>query len=150
MAFHLARPAWAIALLLAACSSQNPLEAVTAPPSPEAGHMLYERTCAECHGADGRGNGPRAAALDPPPGDLTLLAWRNGGTFPKDRLIAVLSGEAGVTGHDTNAMPVWQSLARTPESSAGAAAAFYQTKRLDEVAAYLETLQRSGPGATAP
>ena len=31
---------------------------------------VYERTCAACHGATGRGDGPAAAALQPPPSDF--------------------------------------------------------------------------------
>jgi putative copper export protein/mono/diheme cytochrome c family protein len=35
------------------------------------GHDLFERHCAGCHGAAGRGNGPNALALDMPTSDLT-------------------------------------------------------------------------------
>ncbi|MGN2254263.1 FTR1 family protein [Frateuria sp. GZRe12] len=35
------------------------------------GAALYQQTCAACHGAIGQGNGPAAAALDPPPIDFT-------------------------------------------------------------------------------
>ncbi|WP_336808123.1 FTR1 family protein [Fulvimonas yonginensis] len=35
------------------------------------GAALYGQTCAACHGAGGEGNGPAAAALDPPPIDFT-------------------------------------------------------------------------------
>ncbi|MCX7515024.1 FTR1 family protein [Frateuria hangzhouensis] len=35
------------------------------------GAALYQQTCAACHGAHGRGDGPAAAALDPPPIDFT-------------------------------------------------------------------------------
>ena len=38
----------------------------TAPPLENAA-TLYENKCAECHGATGFGNGPRAAKLDPKP-----------------------------------------------------------------------------------
>jgi high-affinity iron transporter len=31
---------------------------------------LYQESCASCHGADGRGDGPSAAGLDPPPIDF--------------------------------------------------------------------------------
>jgi len=36
-----------------------------------AGAALYPGHCASCHGADGRGDGPQAAALPVPPADLT-------------------------------------------------------------------------------
>jgi high-affinity iron transporter len=35
------------------------------------GAALYQQTCAACHGAHGRGDGPAGAALDPPPIDFT-------------------------------------------------------------------------------
>ncbi len=43
------------------------------PPNPEsleAGRAVYEQRCQTCHGASGRGDGPAAADLDPPPADL--------------------------------------------------------------------------------
>ncbi len=48
--------------------------------------------CASCHGADGTGDGPVAAALDPPPADLTTIAQRNGGDFPFAEVMAVIDG----------------------------------------------------------
>ena len=37
------------------------------PPDPARARTLYAQNCAACHGADGAGDGPAAAALDPPP-----------------------------------------------------------------------------------
>ena len=37
----------------------------------EAGEALYAQHCASCHGAEGKGDGPAAEGLNPPPGDLT-------------------------------------------------------------------------------
>ena len=37
------------------------------PPSLERGRALYAQQCAVCHGSTGAGDGPAAAALDPPP-----------------------------------------------------------------------------------
>ena len=36
------------------------------------GRELYEQNCIQCHGAGGRGDGPLAAGLRPPPLDLTV------------------------------------------------------------------------------
>ena len=44
------------------------------------GRDSFDRYCASCHGADGRGGGPVASALRTRPTDLTTLARRNGGT----------------------------------------------------------------------
>ena len=45
------------------------------PPNPEsleAGRQTYDANCRVCHGVAGRGNGPGAAGLDPPPADLVV------------------------------------------------------------------------------
>lgn len=46
------------------------------------GQAVYEGkgTCYLCHGEDGRGYGPEAAGLDPPPKDLTDAAWHTSRT----------------------------------------------------------------------
>ncbi len=44
------------------------------------GKTLYEANCAVCHGPQGRGDGPGAAGLNPPPPDLRGAAssWSDG------------------------------------------------------------------------
>lgn len=42
------------------------------------GQMLYALHCTACHGPDGRGDGPSAADMDRPPGDLTLPERKHG------------------------------------------------------------------------
>ncbi len=45
------------------------------PPNAEslsAGSEVYERWCLSCHGESGKGDGPGAASLDPPPSDLGI------------------------------------------------------------------------------
>ena len=45
------------------------------PPTPdslETGEAVYLRTCQTCHGEGGRGDGPTAAGLNPPPADLAV------------------------------------------------------------------------------
>ncbi len=41
-----------------------------------AGERIFARACAACHGATGRGDGPAAADLDPPPRDLSSRRFR--------------------------------------------------------------------------
>ncbi len=41
------------------------------PPDPDQAQQLFADQCAACHGAQGRGDGPLARALDPPPTDFT-------------------------------------------------------------------------------
>lgn len=39
--------------------------------SAQDGAAAYEKSCAMCHGGEGKGDGPAAAAMDPAPPDLT-------------------------------------------------------------------------------
>jgi mono/diheme cytochrome c family protein len=55
--------------------------AVVPPPAPDPdpdrrGELLFRVHCASCHGPDGRGDGPNAAALRPPPRDFAARPWR--------------------------------------------------------------------------
>ena len=42
--------------------------------STERGSQLYQQFCQVCHGSDGRGQGPWAAKIDPPPPNLAQRA----------------------------------------------------------------------------
>lgn len=48
----------------------------------EKGKNLYETTCSSCHGTEGKGDGPAAAALNPPPRNFHQVdGWTNGREF---------------------------------------------------------------------
>lgn len=42
------------------------------------GQAVFAANCATCHGQDGRGDGPAATGLEPPPSDLTDSMWTTG------------------------------------------------------------------------
>lgn len=42
------------------------------------GQAIFNANCATCHGQDGRGGGPAAVGLEPPPADLTDGTWTTG------------------------------------------------------------------------
>lgn len=75
--------------------------------SPSSGLEMYTSYCAVCHGKDAKGGGPAADALKVPPSDLTMLAKKNGGTFPTAHVSAVIRGEAALNAHGSKDMPVW-------------------------------------------
>jgi len=82
-----------VVLLATACTRE--------PTVPQHAEALYQRYCASCHGVDGRGDGPAAGALVPPPTDLTRCQL----SLPE--LMKVIDGRRTVRAHGTAAMPVW-------------------------------------------
>lgn len=104
------------------------------------GHDSFDRYCAACHGADGRGSGPVASALKTRPADLTTLAERNGGSFPRERIASFVEGTGRpLPAHGTNDMPVWGSTFRGLDASDARVRV-----RLANLVAYVESLQRAG------
>ncbi len=71
------------------------------------GVEMYKTWCASCHGLQGKGDGPAAAALKKPPADLTLLAKKNGGKFPLEKVRNYIDGTKEVASHGSRDMPVW-------------------------------------------
>jgi mono/diheme cytochrome c family protein len=110
-----------------------------------AGRDSFDLYCASCHGAGGRGDGPVGAVLNTRPADLTALARRNDGSFPRARVLAFVTGTGRTTAaHGTTEMPIWGPLFRAFESDARARA------RLDNLITYLETLQAPATGVSEP
>ena len=77
-------------LTLAACSSSEEVkEGAPAPPAAttastavtpamiEKGRAIYKTNCVACHGDTGKGDGPGAGVLKPPPRDHTDAAYMN-------------------------------------------------------------------------
>jgi mono/diheme cytochrome c family protein len=110
---HVALAVAALALPAAALAQSAP----AAPPPPsglEMGRYEYESNCATCHGIEGRGDGPMRPFLAREPADLTAIARRNGGTFPKTRIADMIDGRGIVApgSHGTREMPVWGRVYR--------------------------------------
>jgi mono/diheme cytochrome c family protein len=98
-------PALLAALLAAPASAQT---------LAEMGRLEYESNCATCHGITAQGDGPMRAFLVRPPSDLTTLARRNGGVFPRSAIADLIDGR-GVPGpgvHGTRDMPIWGRVYR--------------------------------------
>ena len=118
----------AVLALSGAAFAQNPPEAPPqASPSPSAtetlkkaagpdlgeaaaGEVIYFRYCAACHGRSLTGDGPVAPGLVKKPIDLTGLAKKNGGTFPFDKVMAMIDGRRSTRMHGTPDMPVWGEI----------------------------------------
>jgi mono/diheme cytochrome c family protein len=101
------------------------------------GRDSFDRYCASCHGPSGRGDGPVASALKTRPADLTTLSRRNGGTFPRQQLVAYVDGSnRPLAAHGPTDMPVWGAAFRGLESNEARVRV-----RIDNLAAYIESLQ---------
>jgi hypothetical protein len=114
--------------------------------SPAEQRDAFLRLCASCHGRDGRGDGPVANDLRVPPTDLGLLAVRNGGAFPRDRIRDTLTGVRAVRAHGPPDMPVWAERLSTSESPAVVAVAFERARLVTGLLDHLASLQRPGSG----
>jgi mono/diheme cytochrome c family protein len=57
---------------------KNPVK--SSPQSIEAGHAVYQKSCAHCHGAAGKGDGTVAAQMPTKPSNLADEKWENGST----------------------------------------------------------------------
>ena len=77
-----------------ACGSDERKAATGAAPDVPAGKAIYETRCSPCHGFDGRGDGPAAAAIDPKPRNFRDPAFWQGRTAQQLRLV-VKQGKPG-------------------------------------------------------
>lgn len=124
--------------------------ALTLPGSPAAfatevvewtGQENFERLCAACHGISGRGDGPVAAEIVKKVPDLTQIAERNGGQFPRHMIKNIVDGRWRIDAHGTRQMPVWGYEFFIAEG-AGAFSEVSVSKILDDLVSYIESIQR--------
>lgn len=98
-----------IKVALGACHLLAAMAVMAQPAQPlrtDFGKREFDSKCAVCHGLNAKGNGPVVDLLRKPPPDLTLLAKKNNGVFPMERLYQMIEG-ADVPAHGTRDMPIW-------------------------------------------
>ena len=110
---------------------------------PTSGKQDFDNHCAPCHGGDGKGNGPELKVLpDIHPSDLTRISLKNGGVFPRQKVVDMVDGRKVIPSHKRFDMPFWgvnfqqEGKEFTPDSEAKA------KTRIDALVAYVESLQR--------
>lgn len=101
------------------------------------GRAEYETHCLACHGPTGRGDGPESRDLKLPVPDLALLARRNGGEFPLERVRRSIDGRDAIKGHAGRTMPIWGLRFARGQGEPDAVV----KQRLDALAEYLRGLQ---------
>jgi len=110
------------------------------PPSvsdPTSGKAMFTSYCSACHGRDGKGSGPAAAALKKGPSDLTILSRRNGGKFPTLAVQNSIAGEvSGTAAHGSKDMPVWGDVFRSLSSNDS-----ITKMRMHNLVKYIESIQ---------
>jgi mono/diheme cytochrome c family protein len=138
-------PLTAVCLLLALCypSLSGQTTGQKNPPlviSSMYGRDLFEFYCATCHGRDGKGGGPAAAALNVPTPDLTTIAKRNGGTFPKAGVRSFVTGDQDrpISAHGSKDMPVWGPIFRSLDPTDTT-----NNVRIENIVGYVESIQQT-------
>lgn len=101
--------------------------------------------CADCHGVDGKGNGPAVQVIPGfKPVDLTQLSKEHGGEFPRQEVYDIIDGRKRLPGHydaDTD-MPIW-GLTFQPEGREFSKEAEEKVKaRLNALVDYVEGIQQ--------
>lgn len=71
------------------------------------GGLEFERSCAICHGFNGKGEGVMADSLTKQPADLTVITKNNNGHFPFTEIYQIIEGSPRVGVHGSRDMPVW-------------------------------------------
>jgi mono/diheme cytochrome c family protein len=105
--------------------------------NPASGKQMYAEYCAPCHGVEGKGNGPAAAAMKVPPTDLTQLAKKHDGKYPANSVASVLKFGNGPGAHGSAEMPVWGPLLQSLDKYHDATV----QQRISNIVNQIETLQ---------
>lgn len=109
----------------------------------------FLRLCADCHGADAKGNGPLTKNLTKVPPDLTRIKQRANGQFNKMAVFDRILGLSIPNFHGTRGMPIWGDwlMDETLEDSTSLDAAPLAEKEVEirvmALVTYLEGLQVS-------
>jgi mono/diheme cytochrome c family protein len=101
------------------------------------GQEMYHQFCAACHGPDAKGNGPAASRLKTPPPDLTTLAKRNMGKFPREYVASILRFGPGPSAHGSSDMPTWGPVFQIIDKDNERAV----QQRIKNISDYLASLQ---------
>jgi mono/diheme cytochrome c family protein len=100
------------------------------------GATIFRAHCASCHGLDGKGQGPAASALSAKVPDLTQIAMRSGGEFPRVRIRNIIEGAVSPVAHGSRQMPVWGPVFHQIDADQDMG-----NVRVDNLASYIQSIQ---------
>lgn len=103
------------------------------------GKISYKTYCMNCHGVGGKGDGYIADSLKQAPTDLTVLAKKNNGAYPAERVWASIDGTEAIKEHGTREMPIWGEAFLWPDSTPERQAE--AKRKIGELVEYLRSLQ---------
>lgn len=106
------------------------------------GRNDFMALCVDCHGPAGKGDGPLAEGLEPHPADITKVAARNGGVFPRRQVMSHIDGFT--MGRSESPMPQFGELleGKTVLYDSGDGIATPTPARLVALMEYVEGLQQ--------
>jgi len=105
-----------------------------------AGRMEYQKSCAVCHGRDGKGAGTMAKLLKVKPANLTQLSAKHYGIYPFWDVYRIIDGRKEISGHGSGDMPIWGTVFKQ-ESGTDRGAELTAYARILEIVYYLESIQ---------
>ncbi len=106
----------AAALVLAACSKSEAHQSANLANVPQESRDIFAQRCSTCHGQQGLGNGPAAAALTPKPRNYTDKSWQ--ASITDEQLKQTIVGGGAAVGKSP-LMPPNPDLASKPDVVAG-------------------------------
>jgi len=127
------------------------LAAATPLSAQSVGEQIFLKNCITCHGVTGHGDGPRAIHLKTRPADLTRIAARRDGVWPRLEVMSILDGYMKVT-NPREDMPVFEGFLDNDmvEFDTGNGMTTMVPAKLIAVANYLETIQNPKPTRYVP
>ena len=107
------------------------------------GARLYEDHCAVCHGPGLHGDGPMAEILLIAPPDLTQIAARFDGVFPRIGVAWMIDGRDSILSHGGD-MPIYGRIfgAQSEILRSEGGQTLLTSPEIVDLVAYLERLQR--------
>ena len=128
-----------VALACIPASAQTIKKAPVTATSPVNGSEMFQEYCAVCHGKDGKGDGPAAAALKKTPANLTQLSSKNGGKFPELKVANVIHGDPETTSaHGSRDMPIWGTLFSSLDTNSPGTVQL----RISNLTTYIKSIQQ--------